>query len=354
MKVMFACHGSGNGGAERVITTLANEFHNRHYQVVMITTKEKCNEYKLAEGIKNIRVLTNKSSRVVGTLQRLWQLRKNIKAEKPDCIVSFSAVTNIQILIASLFLRIKIIVSERVDPSRYPTSKIRRGLRMILYPLAYKIVFQTQDAMDYFPARIKKKGVIIPNPIRENLPMPYNGERSKVVVGVGSLGEQKNWKMSLEACRLFFRRKPDYKLIIYGEGPLREKLQQEINNDNILKDRVVLVGFVEDVVEKINNARMYISSSNYEGISNSMLEALATGVPTICTDCPTGGAKSVILSGYNGFLVQVGDYMEFSEKMLVLANDDEMCEQFTKNSVHIKEKLKLDTIVELWEHEVLG
>lgn len=354
MKIVFACHGSGNGGAERIITTLANEFCVRAYQVVLITTKEDHNEYQLADGIKHIRVLTDSNSRVKATFQRLFKLRRVIKEEKPECIISFSAVTNIQVLLATLFIGVKIIVSERVDPSRYPSSKIRRILRLILYPLACRIVFQTQDAMDYFPNYIRTKGTIIPNPIRNRLPAPYMGKRNNIIVGVGSLGEQKNWKMSLEACKIFFKDNPDYKMIIYGEGPLREELQQEIDDNSILKEKVVLAGFADDVVEKINKARMFISSSDYEGISNSMLEALATGVPTICTDCPTGGAKSVIESGINGFLVNVGDYQDLSKKMNMLANDVEMCEKFTRNSVSIKEKLKLDTIIELWEKEVLG
>ena len=207
--------------------------------------------------------------------------------------------------------------------------------------------------MDYFPYYIKAKGTIIPNPIREQLPAPYIGKRCNTIVGVGSLGEQKNWAMSLEACKEFFKYKPEYKMIIYGEGPLREELQREINNNSVLKDRVVLAGFADDVVEKINNARMFISSSDYEGISNSMLEALATGVPTICTDCPVGGARSVIVSGNNGFLVNVGDYEDLSKKMIILADNDEICEKFTRNSVLIKENLKLDTIVKRWENEVL-
>lgn len=353
MKIVFACHGSGNGGAERIITTLANEFYDRNYQVVLITTKEDHNEYLLADGIKHIRVLADSQSKIRSTFQRLSKLRKVMSEEKPECIISFSSVTNIQILISTMLLGIKVIVSERVDPSRYPTSKIRRALRLILYPLAHKIVFQTQEAMDYFPYYIKAKGTIIPNPIREQLPAPYIGKRCNTIVGVGSLGEQKNWAMSLEACKEFFKYKPEYKMIIYGEGPLREELQREINNNSVLKDRVVLAGFADDVVEKINNARMFISSSDYEGISNSMLEALATGVPTICTDCPVGGARSVIVSGNNGFLVNVGDYEDLSKKMIILADNDEICEKFTRNSVLIKENLKLDTIVKRWENEVL-
>ena len=301
MKILFACHGAGNGGAERVITTLANEFYKRQYSVVLITTKEKYNDYQLENGIKHIRIVVDCKSKVLATISRLRQIRKCVKKERPDCIISFSAITNLRIIISTLFLNIKTIVSERVDPSKHPTSRIRRILRILLYPFANRIVFQTEEAMNYFPNGIKKKGIVIPNPIRRDLPSPFIGSRKKVIVGVGSLGEQKNWRMALSACKLFFKHEPDYKFIIYGEGPLREQLQHQINKDRELKDKVFLAGFDNDVVEKIKNAKMYISTSNYEGISNSMLEALAVGVPTICTDCPAGGAKSVITPNYNGF-----------------------------------------------------
>ena len=99
-------------------------------------------------------------------------------------------------------------------------------------------------------------------------------------------------------------------------------------------------------------AKMYISSSDYEGISNAMLEALAVGTPVICTDCPVGGARMFIKNGENGFLFPVGDYVTLAEKMKLLAENEKICENFSNNSIRIRNELNLDKIVSRWEEIV--
>lgn len=352
MKILFACHGAGNGGAERMITTLANEYCKRDHEVVLLTTRAAMNDYRLEPGIRHVRVVMAGGSKLGESVRRIRAIRALLKRERPDCVVSFSTITNIQVLLAAAFLGLRVIVSERTDPARYPSARIRRALRLLLYPFAERVVFQTPDARDYFPAAIRRKGVIIPNPIRPDLPAPFRGARRKAVVGIGSLGDQKHWSVALDACRLFFEKHPEYTFTIYGEGPHRQQLQDTIDADALLRGRVTLAGFSDRVVEEMNDARMYISSSDYEGISNSMLEALATGVPTICTDCPVGGARMVIRSGENGFLVAVGDYRDLADKMLLLAERDELCRRFSESSVRIRGELALDRILAMWEKEI--
>lgn len=349
-KIIFLCHGAGNGGAERVITTLANEFSKKNYQVFLITTNKDKNDYKINSKVQRNRIISNMPNSVLRTLDRLRKLRKLFKHIKPDYIVSFSAIPNMQAIISNIGLKSKLIISERTDPSKYPASKIGRMLRTILYPIADQIVFQTKDAQDFFQNNIKRKSKIIPNPIRDDLPKNYTGIREKVIVGIGSLGKQKNWQMALNASKIFFQNYPDYQLHIYGEGPERDSLQKKINCDEILKNRVILKGFHADAVEQMAKATMFISSSNYEGISNSMLEALAVGTPTICTDCPVGGARMVIDSGINGILVPVGDYQALASEMISIVKDPEYAKSLSQNAQDIKTKLQLSTIVTEWEN----
>ena len=351
-KIMFLCHGAGNGGAERVITSLANEFAARGNIVVLVTTKEDNNDYVISDLVVRERVISRKSNIVFRTIDRIIKLRSCIKKHCPDYIVSFSSIPNMQVIAASIGLKTKIIISERTDPSRYPTGKAGRVLRRILYPFADKIVFQTKEAQDFFPDRIKSRSTIIANPISKDTPDRYLGKREKRIVGVGSLGSQKNWFVALEACKSFFLDHPDYYLEIYGEGPDKERLTREIENCAPLRERVRLMGFSEKVIDRVRTAAFYISSSDYEGISNAMLEALAVGTPVICTDCPVGGARMFIENGKNGFLYSVGDSSALYNKMCTLADNDELCKMFSENSVKIKDKLKLSTIVDLWEAEM--
>lgn len=352
MKILFVCHGAGNGGAERIITTLANEFSKLNHEIILLTTKVESNTYPLEKSVKHIVIDVHSKSILTRTIMRVNEIRSIIKKGRPDCIISFSAIPNMQVVVANFGLNTPLIISERTDPARYPESAVGKLLRNILYTRVDSIVFQTQEAMDYFNKRIRSKGTIIVNPIRNNLPTRYEGEREKRVVGIGALVPQKNWTVGLKAFKLFSSVYTDYCLEIYGEGSEREALERAIKADPQIKDNVYLRGFDTAAVERINSASMFISSSDYEGISNSMLEALATGVPTICTDCPVGGARMVIEDGINGLLVPVGDYKALSECMCRLASDKELADRLSKNATLLKERLSLDKIVKEWRNEV--
>lgn len=354
MKLLFYCHGCGNGGAERVITILSSTFAKKGYDIRLVTTKRSNNDYECDERVKKVCIFSDGSNAIIRNVKIIHKLRRLVKSYKPDCIISFSAIPNIQAIISTLGIKKRLIISERTDPSRYPETKLGRKLRDVLYPLSNVIVFQTEDALKYFKPSIQKKGIIIYNPISENLPMPYLGDRKRIIVGIGSLGEQKNWMNALKACELFFKDYQDYVFRIYGEGPDKDKLQTYINRSLILKGKVQLMGFSSNAIKDMNSATMYISSSDYEGISNSMLEALATGVPSICTDCPVGGARTFIKSGINGFLVPVNDSTELYKKMRILADDDSLRKQFTTESPKIKQLLSVEKICSEWEKHIIG
>ena len=354
MKLLFYCHGCGNGGAERVITTLASSFAQKGYKVKLVTSKKSNNDYECHKRVMKECIYSEGVNALSRNIKIVLKLRRIIKSYKPNCIISFSAIPNIQMIISSLGLKNKIIISERTDPSRYPESKIGKVLRDCLYPFSDTIVFQTKIAMKYFKPTIQKKGCIIYNPISNNLPSAYSGERKKLIVGIGSLSEQKNWMNALKASNLFFERHPDYIFKIYGEGPERKKLQDYIDKSPVLKGKIQLMGFSADAVYEMNSAMMYVSSSDYEGISNSMLEALASGVPSICTDCPVGGARTFIKSGYNGFLVPVNNSKALYERMIELAENEHLRKQFSKQSQIIKEDLCVDKISSEWEELIKG
>lgn len=349
-KILFFCHGAGNGGAERVLTVLANEFSKKeNYKVYLVTTNEDKNDYEINSNIERKRIIYESGNIFYKTFMRIYSLRQYVKKEKINCVISFSAIPNMQAIVALLFLKTRLVISERTDPNRYPTSNIGRKLRNFTYNFTDKVVFQTSDAMNYFNKGLKKKSLIIPNPIRDDLPEVYSEKREKKIVGIGSLGEQKNWVVALNACELFFEKHPEFMFEIYGEGPHRGMLQNIIDNSKVLNNRVFLKGFSPNAVEEMSKATMYISSSNYEGISNSMLEALAVGTPTICTDCPVGGARQFINDNENGILIPVGDYVALFEAMCKIAEDKKFAQILSKNSLNIRETLNLKKIINIWE-----
>lgn len=287
-KAVFVNSCLTNGGSERVMTLIANYFSEHNYDTTMILVRDKKQrDYELNSNIKCIQFTYNTENKMQILLKRIRKLRKILKEINPDYIISFMWDINMVTLLANIGLKSKVIISERAHPQMGPQPLEKKVTERYLYKLADKIVFQTNDVKKFYKEKIQRKSVVIPNPINENLPDIFEGEREKNICAAGRLTEQKNFSMLIDAFSEFHKNHKDYKLIIYGEGNLRKELEKQINKLN-LKDIVLLPGYVDYVNDKISRCSIYVSTSNYEGISNSMLEALALGVPTICTDCPVG------------------------------------------------------------------
>ena len=346
-KIILFCHGIGNGGAERVLLTIANSLSNRDYAVSVATTNPPHNDYTLDKKVNRFFCIPKIEIPVIRVLSRIIIIRKLIKSERPNVIISFSANINVQVLLATLFLKPKKIVSERTDPKQYPSSSFGRFIRNKVYHLADSIVFQTEDAKKYFSNKIQEKGTVICNPlcieVKENC---YS--KQKRMIGVGSLGEQKNWNIAIQAFRKFYSNHPDYYFDIYGEGPQKEDLLTLINQLS-LTNVVNLKGFTEKIVEEMMSSSIYISSSLYEGISNAMLEALSLGIPAVCTDCPVGGARMFIDNGANGYLVPVNDINAMADAMEKIVDDKTIAEEALIYAERIRHKLSLEKVTDQWE-----
>lgn len=346
-KITFIIGIMGNGGAERVISILSDIFVKKDYQVSIITIYGDKIDYKLNSKVKHIPIKCSSKWRLFRSIERCIFLRKYYINQKPDVVISFLADVNIHSLIAGLFTNTKIIVSERNDPNQDPKNRLIRKIRNIVYRRADGLVYQTPDAKRYFRYLSKKNNVIIPNPIKDNLPFPYRGERKKEIVTACRLSQQKNLVMMIDAFNIIQNIYKEYKLIIYGEGPLREKLEQYIEEKG-LREKVFLPGFSKNLHYDMLKAKMFVISSNYEGISNSMLEALAIGLPVIATDCPIGGSRIFIKNGFNGVLVNIGDTKAMAEAMINIIENDQYSKKLSSNAATIRKKLSTEVIGDMW------
>ncbi len=326
MKLMFCIGEMKKGGAERVVANLSNYLIKHNEEVNIITTIKGKSFYELDKKINLDGLDDDKLHKnfIIKNKKRLKKLKAILKNKKPDIIVSFLPEPSYRVLFLKIFNRqLKVIVSVRNDPKVEYKSRINRLIMKLLYPLADGFVFQTKEAQEYFSKKIQNKSVIIPNPINEDfICEPYNGEREKIIVTVGRLEEQKNHKMLIEAFSKLPEEFKEYKLIIYGEGSLRNKLEEQINELK-LKDRVLLPGQVDNVKEKIYKASLFVLSSKYEGMPNALMEAMALGIPCISTDCPCGGPRFLIKNGYNGYLVPVNDTCSLRKTMQNVLNKNQ-------------------------------
>lgn len=292
MKTMFNLGSMTKGGAERVVANLSNKMIHDDEIVVCVTQygepmyqlDEKIKYYTLDEDEK-------KQNFFIKNIKRVIKLNEIVKKENPDIIISLLPEPTYRLMFINIFRKKKVIISVRNDPKIEYKSKINQWIMKILYKRANGFIFQTEEAKQYFSKEIQDKSIIIPNPINDEfIRPPYEGEREKIIVSVGRLTEQKNQKLLINAFSKLEKDLKEYQLIIYGEGELRNCLEEQIRELQ-LENKVFLPGEVDDINEKIYKASLFVLSSDYEGMPNALMEAMALGIPCISTDCPCGRTK---------------------------------------------------------------
>ncbi|MDD6170414.1 MAG: glycosyltransferase family 4 protein [Lachnospiraceae bacterium] len=350
-KLLMINNSLTNGGAERVMCMLANELTLRGYEIDMLILNAEAPEtYRLDNRVNKIKFNSEGVRGPRFTYKWFKLIRKQQKKKIYDAVISFMMGNNVLTLVAGIGLGQKIIVSERCNPSVLEVNgRLFKIGEQLAYPFAHSIVFQTDDVMKNYKRSIRKKGIVIPNPVNPNLPTACMYEmREKKIVSAGRLTKQKNYPMLLKAFEKFNKKCPGYTLEIYGKGELLDELKT-LSKELKIDECVTFAGYVSDVDEHIRNATMFVMSSDYEGISNTMIEALAMGVPTICTDCPVGGARLMIDSGKNGILVPVGDVDAMSEAMIKLAENPQYAYQLGMEALNVRKNYSVKMIVDQWE-----
>ncbi len=344
MRILFIINQLGGGGAERVLTIIANHLADNN-EVHILSFSPGVSKYPIDN-----RVLINEVSLIKKrSLSIASEIRKEVKRIRPDSIISFEYHMNMKALLGTIGLHgFQKIVSERNDPANKGNRIGIKQLRAMLYRFADVLVCQTPDAKAYFSKTIQKKTVVIPNPVSDALPAPWTGEREKRVVNFCRLEPQKNIPLLIDAFESFHSSHPEYTLEIYGDGSEYEPLVQYIARKK-LEGCVFLFPSTPDIHQKVWKASMFVSTSDYEGLSNSMLEALALGIPTICTDCPCGGAKMMIRNGENGYLAKVGDAYGIAQLMVLIADNQEISTRLSESGKKIRGELSSRNIVDKWE-----
>lgn len=350
-KIMFVMNQMTSGGAERVVSILANKMSQQMDKISLVITFESEIHYSLNSEIDVIKFNINtNSSQISRNLLEIKKLINTFKENKPDIIISF--IRNVNCIIAARIVGIPVIISERNNPKYDPKSKFWRITRKIVYPYADGVVFQTEGARSYFNNSIKRKSCIIQNPIIDSIPIREHKENyNKEIVTIGRLCNQKDQITLIKAFNKFVKEHNDYKLIIYGEGDLRNKLEEEIKLLGI-EEYVDMPGNYKDIHDKIKNAQVFVLSSIYEGYPNALIEAMAIGLPVISTSCEYG--PSEIISNYNnGILVPVGDYNELEKEISKLVSDGNIMKKLSENAVKIREDLNVDIIVDKWMEYII-
>ena len=331
-----------NGGAERVVSMLANQMAEQGKSVEILTFYDRPVCYPISPKV----MLTSAEKHKKGKIKRFFWIRKYFK-ENAEVVLSFLAPFNMLSIMAVCGLKVPIVVADRNDPTKVPENFFVRKLRDFLYLFADGVVLQTEDNRDYFNRKIQEKSAVIYNPVNmgDKFGIALNASKDKLIVSAGRLMPQKNQKMMIAAFAEVVKKHPDYQLVIYGEGPSREELEKHVRELGG-EEHVLLPGNVTDIHDRIKDAEMFVLSSDYEGMPNALIEAMCLGLPSVSTK--VSGATDLIKDHENGILTDLNDQKQLENAMLELIENKELSERLAINAAKLNQELEVSKIMQQW------
>ena len=333
------------------MANLCDYFANKGEQVFLINDiipeKGKL-EYCVSNEVTRYFLDQGKLSGLKKNWHRIHRLRKLILNEKPDVIISFMGPPNIRMLVSTIGLNVKKIVSVRNDPYKEYGTGIKSLVAKIIFLLADGCVFQTSEAREYFFESTQKNSRIIFNPVNPKFyEHTWNGKGKDIVV-IGRLQAQKNPLLALDAFIKIADDYPETNLLFFGDEELKEEILLKAKEKNLSK-RVLIMGKTDRVEDVLENAAIYVLSSDYEGMPNALMEAMAVGVPVISTDCPCGGPRALIRNKEQGLLVPCRDIAGMEAAMRTLLDNKELCRKMSKAEQERAKNFTPELVLANWE-----
>lgn len=355
-KIAFHLNCLEQGGAERVVSNLANQFAKEGYEVLIATEWYGENEFWIDSRVRRVHVglkdSDEKKNRITQFLLRVKYLRQFMNTEKPDILIAFAQRANYRALMASFGTKVPVMISIRTDPVGHYDAWSDKIQIPLLFPRAAGCVFQTEGQREFFAPFLQKRSRIILNPLNDKyIGLPEPERRTKEVVQSGRLVDFKNQPMLLRAFVEVHRKHPDYILKIYGGDSFdgtREILESIIAENNA-QDYIKLMGASDALEKELIDAAVYAFSSDWEGLPNALLEAMALGLPIVATDCPCGGPRTVMQNGVNGLLIPIKDQKALEEGINKLIEDSEYAQRLGREARNIAQKANAQAIFEQWQ-----
>jgi len=350
-KVAFFIPQLSGGGAERVVANLANQFARDNISVLLITKSRRYNEYAVSESVKRF-VLdagSGRKIRFIRSFLRVNSLRTICKEQQVDVLMSFNVPANYMAIFATMGIRTKHIISIRNAPDFLFPRKINKIYAKLILSCVDGAVFQTVDAQQWFPKALQKKSTIIYNPVKADFyHVDYRPEPKRVVT-FGRLIKQKNHQMLINAFRLVVDKFENASLHIYGEGVLKEELNELISSLKLEK-HVFLEGRCYNVWDELSRASLFVLSSDVEGSPNALMEAMAVGVPSISTDCPCGGPQMLLGNTRAGFLVSLNAPNEMANSIIRILESSELRNEMSKLAKAVANHFQENTVCRDWQN----
>ncbi len=333
----------GKGGSERVLSLLVSKMSSHGHKVVIYQLIDDEVSYDLPDDV--IRKFIRKSPiKFLNLYYWIMSIRKAL--HQTDVVISFAYKINVLVFIAKIGIKLdRVIFCERNHPRYDGRSKMEIALCNYIYKRVDHFVVQTKSIQQVFDGDVIKNSLVVPNPIKNTLDFDYQSNSNRIIA-IGRLTEQKNFSLLIEAFDVVLQKLPELELLIFGEGPLRNRLQNEINVKRLEKN-IKLVGITDQMFHEFSAASMFVQSSFYEGQSNALIEVMVHGIPVI--SMYYDGVEEVIQHGQNG-LICYGTYKDLADMIIELIKDEDKRIKLGSNAIKLADDFDLDKIYFLWEN----
>lgn len=349
MKIAFITPSMQVGGAERSISILTN-YLCKDMEVYIIAYDNKDSFYKINQKVKYRKLNvynTNTRNRISNLINRGKKIRKQLKTDEIDVAICMNWKVLSIVLLSKIFLKVKVIGTERSNPYFNSKSKLILTYQKIISNLCDGFIFQTKGSSEFFYNKTRSKGIVIPNPsIPDNTVIRNEENINNIVFSIGRFVEGKSHKTIFEALSILNKQGIKIDFHMYGDGKLKEEYIKQCKELKI-DDCITFEGNVTNIKKAIKNNKLYVSTSLYEGMPNALLESMSLGIPSISTRCKYG-PEEIINNYENGILIDIKDSNALAESIKLLLNDKELYKKISKNAIKINETLSIENIGKRW------
>jgi glycosyltransferase involved in cell wall biosynthesis len=363
MQLLIYIHSLENGGAERVVANLANYWASLGWAVTVVTVAPQARDFYVLDAGVGRRCLDLAGqgggllAGVVRTARRARALRRVLREVQPTVALSAMHTANVVLALAARGLPgVHTVGSEHNFPPKAPMGVVWETLRRHAYGHLHAVVALTHECAHWLERHSHARRVpVIPNPVVWPLsqhapqvnPATSCAPGRQILLGVGRLSDEKNFTTLIAIFARLAPLHPDWDLVILGEGAQRAALSAQVQAGG-LGQRVFLPGSVGNVGDWYARASLYAMSSHFEGFPNTLVEAMAYGLPAVSFDCDTG-PRDIIRHGIDGVLVAPGDVEGMASALDTLMRDSRARARFARRAVDARERFSMEKISRMWE-----
>lgn len=337
----------GNGGLERIVSNVASSYIDKDFDVYIVTIMNPSGEVfvRLRPEVKMLNFDSIKSTpgrigKFFLIFKWIYFLKRTIKSIEPDYILSMTLKIGALSCIANK-TKARITIREISDPKSKVRSRISNSICFWFARKADSFIFQTHWEKICYPKKLQNKGHVIANPVQ--LPDISNSQTRKSIITMGRLYNlQKKHDVLIKSFAIFSKEHPEYSLEIYGNGPDLNKDVELCKSLNIL-GKVDFKGEQKEIHKFISGGEIFVLTSDFEGMSNALLEAMLMGIPCISTDWP--GVEDVIENGVNGIIVERNNPKQIAESIGFLASNAFVRNTISQNALKDRNKYDMKTIM---------